>query len=61
MTEGAEEEFLLQCGMKELHFDSESETESGDVVEIIPEVIVEQKKQKKVKLLIFSDRKNNLF
>ena len=61
MTEDAEEEFLLQCGMKELNFDSESETESDDVVEIIPEVIEEQKKQKKVKLLIFSDRKNNLF
>ena len=33
------EEFLLHCGMEELNLDSESERESDDVVEIIPEVI----------------------
>ena len=33
-NEDAEEEFLLQCGMEELNLDSESETESDDVIEM---------------------------
>ena len=53
MTEDAEEEFLLQCGMKELNFDSESETESDDVIEINPEVVKEQKKQKQSQITDF--------
>ena len=47
--------------MEELNLDSESETESDDVVNIIPEVIEEQKKQKQSQITDFSDRKKNNF
>ena len=50
---GCEEEFLLQCGMEELNLDSESETESDDVIEINPEVVKEQKKQKQSQITDF--------
>ena len=49
----AEEEFLLQCGMEELNLDSENATESDDVIEINPEVVKEQKKQKKSQITDF--------
>ena len=39
--------------MKELNLDSESETESDDVIEINPEVVKEQKKQKKSQITDF--------
>ena len=52
-NEDAEEEFLLQCGMEELNLDSESETESDDVIEINPEVVKEQKKQKQSQITDF--------
>ena len=38
-NEDAEEEFLLQCGIEGLNLDNKSQTDSDDVVEIIPEVI----------------------
>ena len=52
-NEDVEEEFLLQCGMEELNLDSESETESDDVIEINPEVVKEQKKQKQSQITDF--------
>ena len=39
--------------MEELHLDSESETESDDVIEINPEVVEEQKKQKQSQITDF--------
>ena len=51
--EDAEEEFLLQCGMEELNLDIESERESDDVIEINPEVVKEQKKQKQSQITDF--------
>ena len=52
-NEDAEEEFLLQCGMKELNLDSEIEKESDDVIEVNPEVIEEQKKEKQSQITDF--------
>ena len=45
----------------ELNLDSESETESDDVVEIIPEVIEEQKKQKQSQITDFFRSKKYFF
>ena len=39
--------------MEELNLDSESETESDDVIEINPEVVKEQKKQKQSQITDF--------
>ena len=58
--EDAEEEFLLQQKMEELALNSESETESEKVIEIIPEVAGEKKIQNKVKSPIFFDLKNKM-
>ena len=51
--EDAEEEFLLQQKMEELDLNSESETESEDVIEIIPEVADEKKIQKQSQITDF--------
>ena len=45
-NEDAEENFLLQCRMEKPNLEWKKWKESDDVVEIIPEVIEEQKKQK---------------
>ena len=39
--------------MEELNLDSESETESDDVVEIVPEAVEEQKTQKQSQITDF--------
>ena len=49
----AEEEFLLQQKMEELELNSESETESEAVIEIIPEVPDEKKIQKQSQITDF--------
>ena len=51
--EDAEEEFLLQQKMEELDLNSESETESEAVIEIIPEVADEKKIQKQSQITDF--------
>ena len=57
-NEDAEEEFCCTlCAMEELNLDSESETESDDVVEIVPEgvpeAVEEQKTQKQSQITDF--------
>ena len=49
----AEEEFLLQQKMEELDLKSESETESENGIEIIPEVAGEKKIQKQSQITDF--------
>ena len=51
--EDAEEEFLLQQKMEELDLNRESETESENVIEIIPEVADEKKSQKQSQITDF--------
>ena len=45
--------------MEELNLDSESETESDDVVEIVPEAVEEQKTQKQSQITDFFRSKKN--
>ena len=57
--EDAEEEFLLQQKMEELDLNSDSETESENVIEIIPDV-ADEKIQKQSQITDFFDLKNKI-
>ena len=49
----AEEEFLLQRRMEELNLDTESEHESDDDIQIVPEKVELSKKQKQSQITDF--------